>query len=175
MARASTACLLAGGTRGDQPVPSMHAERCGHRQLHRATRRHLRRRIHASDVRSIGGLPVPQRLDTAVAAGRQSACHGLAARWQQQGRQWDRSRYDGTILASHGVIVVTANYRLEAMGFFSHPELTAESPPTAQATTAFLIRSQRSSGCSRISSSSVATPPIGRSSESRRDRSPRRR
>ena len=36
--------------------------------------------------------------------------------------------YDGTILASHGVIVVTLNYRLGAMGFFSHPELTAESP-----------------------------------------------
>jgi len=36
--------------------------------------------------------------------------------------------YDGTALASHGVIVVTLNYRLGAMGFFSHPELTAESP-----------------------------------------------
>jgi para-nitrobenzyl esterase len=35
--------------------------------------------------------------------------------------------YDGAILASHGVIVVTVNYRLGAMGFFSHPELTAES------------------------------------------------
>ena len=36
--------------------------------------------------------------------------------------------YDGTSLASHGVIVVTVNYRLGVMGFFSHPELTAESP-----------------------------------------------
>jgi len=36
--------------------------------------------------------------------------------------------YDGAILAAHGVIVVTLNYRLGAMGFFSHPELTAESP-----------------------------------------------
>jgi para-nitrobenzyl esterase len=36
--------------------------------------------------------------------------------------------YDGTGLASLGVIVVTINYRLGAMGFFSHPELTAESP-----------------------------------------------
>ena len=36
--------------------------------------------------------------------------------------------YDGTALASHGVIVVTLNYRLGAMGFFAHPELTAESP-----------------------------------------------
>ena len=36
--------------------------------------------------------------------------------------------YDGTVLASHGVVVVTVNYRLGAMGFFSHPELTAESP-----------------------------------------------
>ena len=36
--------------------------------------------------------------------------------------------YDGTVLASHGVVVVTINYRLGAMGFLSHPELTAESP-----------------------------------------------
>jgi para-nitrobenzyl esterase len=35
--------------------------------------------------------------------------------------------YDGAILATHGVIVVTVNYRLGAVGFFSHPELTAES------------------------------------------------
>jgi para-nitrobenzyl esterase len=36
--------------------------------------------------------------------------------------------YDGTALASHGVIVVTLNYRLGVLGFFAHPELTAESP-----------------------------------------------
>ena len=36
--------------------------------------------------------------------------------------------YDGTSLPSHGVIVVTINYRLGVMGFFAHPELTAESP-----------------------------------------------
>lgn len=36
--------------------------------------------------------------------------------------------YNGAALASHGVIVVTLNYRLGALGFFAHPELTAESP-----------------------------------------------
>jgi len=36
--------------------------------------------------------------------------------------------YDGASLASRGVLVVTINYRLGAMGFFAHPELTAESP-----------------------------------------------
>ena len=35
--------------------------------------------------------------------------------------------YDGSSLAAHGVIVVTLNYRLGVMGFFAHPELTAES------------------------------------------------
>ncbi len=36
-------------------------------------------------------------------------------------------RYDGTRLAMRGVIVVTVNHRLNALGFLAHPELTAES------------------------------------------------
>jgi para-nitrobenzyl esterase len=36
--------------------------------------------------------------------------------------------YDGADLARHGVVVVTINYRLGAFGFFSHPDLTRESP-----------------------------------------------
>jgi para-nitrobenzyl esterase len=36
--------------------------------------------------------------------------------------------YDGTSLARHGVVVVTANYRLNVFGFLAHPALTAESP-----------------------------------------------
>ncbi|WP_069203220.1 carboxylesterase/lipase family protein [Sphingomonas panacis] len=40
----------------------------------------------------------------------------------------DESRYDGASMAKKGIIVVAANYRLGNFGFFSHPELTAESP-----------------------------------------------
>jgi para-nitrobenzyl esterase len=36
--------------------------------------------------------------------------------------------FNGETLARHGVVVVTANYRLGIFGFFSHPELTRESP-----------------------------------------------
>ena len=36
--------------------------------------------------------------------------------------------YDGAELAKRGVLVVTINYRLGALGFFAHPELTRESP-----------------------------------------------
>jgi para-nitrobenzyl esterase len=38
-----------------------------------------------------------------------------------------QTTYDGTSLAAHGVIVITINYRLGVMGFFSHSELTRES------------------------------------------------
>ncbi len=36
--------------------------------------------------------------------------------------------YDGAELAKHGVMVVTVNYRLGALGFFAHPDLSRESP-----------------------------------------------
>ena len=39
-----------------------------------------------------------------------------------------QSTYDGVSLTRHGVVLVTLNYRLGVMGFFSHPDLTAESP-----------------------------------------------
>jgi para-nitrobenzyl esterase len=38
------------------------------------------------------------------------------------------SWYDGEALSRKGVVIVTINYRLGVFGFFSHPELTAESP-----------------------------------------------
>ncbi|MDE2465920.1 MAG: carboxylesterase family protein, partial [Alphaproteobacteria bacterium] len=36
--------------------------------------------------------------------------------------------YDGSVLAHHGIIVVTINYRLGVLGWLAHPELSAESP-----------------------------------------------
>jgi para-nitrobenzyl esterase len=36
--------------------------------------------------------------------------------------------FDGERLARHGVVLVTTNYRLNAFGFFAHPDLTRESP-----------------------------------------------
>ena len=40
-------------------------------------------------------------------------------------------RYDGGKLAARGMVVVTANHRLGALGFMAHPDLTAESPEGA--------------------------------------------
>jgi len=40
-------------------------------------------------------------------------------------------RYDGESMARHGIVMVTINYRLGIFGFFSHPELTRESPHCA--------------------------------------------
>ena len=39
--------------------------------------------------------------------------------------------YDGENLARKGIVIVTVNYRLGALGFMAHPELTAESPHRA--------------------------------------------
>jgi para-nitrobenzyl esterase len=36
-------------------------------------------------------------------------------------------RYDGTRLAARGIVVVTLNHRLNALGFLAHPELSRES------------------------------------------------
>jgi para-nitrobenzyl esterase len=39
--------------------------------------------------------------------------------------------FDGQSLARHGVVLVSLNYRLGALGFFAHPDLTRESPHRA--------------------------------------------
>ena len=46
---------------------------------------------------------------------------GLTLGWAYQGM------YEGTALASRDVVLVSINYRLGALGFLAHPELTAES------------------------------------------------
>lgn len=47
-------------------------------------------------------------------------------------------RQDGERLAHKGVVVVSMNYRLGVFGFFSHPELTKESPHHASGNYGFL-------------------------------------
>ncbi|HTE27681.1 carboxylesterase/lipase family protein [Flavitalea sp.] len=41
------------------------------------------------------------------------------------------SRYDGEQMAKKGIVALTVNYRLGVFGFFTHPELTKESPHKA--------------------------------------------
>ncbi len=47
-------------------------------------------------------------------------------------------RYDGESMAAKGIVTLTVNYRLGVFGFFSHPELTQESPHKASGNYAFL-------------------------------------
>ncbi|WP_373511432.1 carboxylesterase/lipase family protein, partial [Persicitalea sp.] len=47
-------------------------------------------------------------------------------------------RYDGESLARRGIVTVTVNYRLTIFGFFSHPELSKESPHKASGNYGFL-------------------------------------
>ena len=47
-------------------------------------------------------------------------------------------RYDGEALARKGIITLTVNYRLNVFGFFSHPELSKESPKGASGNYGFL-------------------------------------
>ena len=44
------------------------------------------------------------------------------------GGDGSESRYDGESMAQKGIVTVTINYRLGIFGFFSHPDLTKESP-----------------------------------------------
>lgn len=46
--------------------------------------------------------------------------------------------YDGTQFAKRGVVLVTINYRLGALGFMTHPALSAESPHDASGNYAIL-------------------------------------
>jgi para-nitrobenzyl esterase len=48
------------------------------------------------------------------------------------------NRYDGENMAKKGIVTLTVNYRLGIFGFFSHPELTKESPNQASGNYAFL-------------------------------------
>ena len=50
---------------------------------------------------------------------------GLVGGWGHQ------SSYDGTAIASRGVVLVSINYRLGPLGFLALPELSAESPDGA--------------------------------------------
>jgi len=52
-------------------------------------------------------------------------------------------RYDGESMARNkGIVTITVNYRLGVFGFFSHPELTAESPHSASGNYGLLDQAQ---------------------------------
>ena len=64
--------------------------------------------------------------------------------------------YWGDQLARRGVVVVTFNYRVGALGFMAHPELTRNCRITRRGTTACRTRSRRCSGSGGTSRRSAA-------------------
>ena len=75
-------------------------------------------------------------------------------------------RYDGARLAARGIVVVTVNHRLNALGFLAHPELTAESDHQASGNIACTTLSQRCNGSSVTLRPSAAIPTRLRSQAS---------
>ena len=72
------------------------------------------------------GLPVPEYLD----AGRRENASVMV--WihggSLTGGASSETMYDGAALAKRGIVVVSINYRLGALGYLALPELSAESP-----------------------------------------------
>ncbi len=65
---------------------------------------------------------------------------------------------DGSSLAKKGVIVVSLNYRVGALGFLSHPELTAGLPRNGLGQPGAVGLDRRAqAGCRRTSPRSAAT------------------
>ena len=73
------------------------------------------------------GLPQPERLDSGQIPNRPSSHHV----WIHGGGfalgSGSRPSFDGEALARRGVVLVTLNYRLGALGFLAHPPLSRES------------------------------------------------
>ncbi|MFR5093906.1 carboxylesterase family protein [Hominenteromicrobium sp.] len=70
--------------------------------------------------------------------------------------------FDGEQFAKNGVVFVSINYRVGALGFFVHPEPMPKIPRASAATTVFTIELQRSTGYTRILQRSVATRTASR-------------
>ena len=68
-------------------------------------------------------------MDAEVADEIICARYGLVPWWRQLRRIGSGTSFNGEILARHGVVLVTTNYRLGIFGFFAHPELTKSLAP----------------------------------------------
>ena len=87
----------------------------------------------AARARGCGGwarkrrLPHAQHLDSREVQRRPAPRHGVDPRWRIRLRCVTSPRVDGTNLARRGVVVVSFNYRVGALGFLAHSALSRES------------------------------------------------
>jgi para-nitrobenzyl esterase len=68
--------------------------------------------------------------------------------------------FNGETLVRHGVILVSANFRLGVFGFFAHPELTKESVHHSSGNYALLDQIMACDGCGKTLLNSAVTPQM---------------
>ena len=135
---------------------ALAAASTGSRVDGRAPYRHLRSEFAAGHRlgryrpvrgRRFGGLPLSECLDAGPRLAKAPDCRrwsGFTAVDLSPARE--PSRATTALITARGVVVVTLNHELNALGFLAHPELTADQVIAPQATMGFSTLLRRLDG-----------------------------
>ena len=121
--------------------------------------------------RRSGGLLSSERLGARDASSRARSRSLLdPRRGKRAGRRLSRGLRRAGLRGADGLVVVTLNYRLGALGLLAHPSLTGKARAACRGITASSTRSRHSGGCAATSRLSAAIPRASSSPASRRGR-----